>query len=71
MCRAMARLIRSFVLRVAASCGGHSRGGGARSEFVMNKVLVLVLADIETKGDLGRVVNALETAKEFRTVISF
>jgi hypothetical protein len=37
----------------------------------MNKVLVLVLADIETKGDLGRVVNALETAKEFRTVISF
>ena len=32
----------------------------------MNKVLVLVLADVETKGDLGRVVNALQTAKEFK-----
>lgn len=32
----------------------------------MNKVLVLLLADVETKGDLGRVVNALQTAKEFK-----
>lgn len=32
----------------------------------MNKVLVLVLADIDTKGDLGRVVNAMQTAKEFK-----
>jgi len=32
----------------------------------MNKVVVLVLADTETKGDLGRVVNALQTAKEFK-----
>lgn len=32
----------------------------------MNKVLVVVLADTETKGDLGRVVNALETTKEFK-----
>ena len=32
----------------------------------MNKVLVLVLADIDTKEDLGRVVNALQTAKEFK-----
>jgi hypothetical protein len=33
---------------------------------MMTKVLVLVLADVETKGDLGRVVNALETVKEFK-----
>ncbi len=32
----------------------------------MNKVVVLVLADIDTTGDLGRVVNALQTAKEFK-----
>ena len=32
----------------------------------MNKVLVLVLADVDTKGDLGRVVNALQTTKEFK-----
>ncbi|MEX2272453.1 MAG: DsrE family protein [Vicinamibacterales bacterium] len=32
----------------------------------MNKVLVLLLADIETKEALGRVVNALQTAKEFK-----
>lgn len=31
----------------------------------MHRVLVLVLADTETRGDLGRAVNALETAKEF------
>jgi hypothetical protein len=33
---------------------------------MMNKVLVLVLADIDTKGDLGRVVNAMQTTKEFK-----
>ncbi|MCA1586755.1 MAG: DsrE family protein [Acidobacteria bacterium] len=32
----------------------------------MNRVLVLVLADVETKGDLGRVVNALQTTREFK-----
>jgi len=32
----------------------------------MNKVFVLVLADIETKEALGRVVNAMQTAKEFK-----
>jgi hypothetical protein len=32
----------------------------------MNKVVVLVLADTETKGDLGRVVNAMQTTKEFK-----
>ena len=32
----------------------------------MNKVFVLVLADTETKEALGRVVNAMETAKEFK-----
>ena len=32
----------------------------------MHKALVVVLADTETTGDLGRVVNALETAKEFK-----
>ena len=32
----------------------------------MNKVLVLVLADIETKEALGRVVNALQTVREFK-----
>ncbi len=30
----------------------------------MTKIGVVVLADTETHGDLGRVVNALETAKE-------
>lgn len=32
----------------------------------MNKVAILVLADTETHGDLGRAVNALEVAKEFK-----
>ena len=32
----------------------------------MNKIAILVLADTETHGDLGRVVNALEVAKEFK-----
>ena len=32
----------------------------------MNKLVVLVLADTETKGDLGRVVNALQTVREFK-----
>lgn len=31
----------------------------------MNKVAILVLADVETHGDLGRVYNALVTVKEF------
>lgn len=31
----------------------------------MNKVAVVVLADAETHGDLGRVVNAMMTAREF------
>ena len=32
----------------------------------MLKVAIVVLADTETHGDLGRVVNALESAKEFK-----
>jgi hypothetical protein len=32
----------------------------------MNKVAILVLADTETHGDLGRVVNAMMTAREFK-----
>lgn len=32
----------------------------------MNKIAVLILADTETHGDLGRAVNALEVAKEFK-----
>lgn len=32
----------------------------------MNKGFVLVLADTETKEALGRVVNAMQTAKEFK-----
>jgi hypothetical protein len=32
----------------------------------MNKAFVLVLADTETKEDLGRVVNAMQTVKEFK-----
>ena len=32
----------------------------------MTKVLVLVLADVETTGDLGRVVNPLQTTREFK-----
>lgn len=32
----------------------------------MNKVAIVILADTETHGDLGRVVNALESAKEFK-----
>lgn len=32
----------------------------------MNKIAILVLADTETHGDLGRAVNALEVAKEFK-----
>ncbi|MHB1286529.1 MAG: hypothetical protein ACYCYP_08225 [Leptospirales bacterium] len=31
-----------------------------------NKVAIIILADTETHGDMGRVVNALEAAKEFR-----
>lgn len=31
----------------------------------MAKIGIIVLAGTDTKGDLGRVVNALETAKEF------
>lgn len=31
----------------------------------MNKAAIVVLADTETHGDLGRVVNAMMTAKEF------
>ena len=33
----------------------------------MEKVAIFVFADTETKEGLGRVVNALETAKEFKT----
>jgi hypothetical protein len=32
----------------------------------MTKAAIVVLADTETAGDLGRVVNALTTAKEFK-----
>lgn len=32
----------------------------------MEKVAIIVLADTETHGDLGRVVNALEAVKEFK-----
>lgn len=32
----------------------------------MSKVAIIVLADTETHGDLGRVVNALEAVKEFK-----
>lgn len=32
----------------------------------MEKVAVVVLADTETAGDLGRVVNAMQTVKEFK-----
>lgn len=32
----------------------------------MSKVAILVLADTETHGDLGRVFNPLVAAKEFR-----
>lgn len=32
----------------------------------MHKVAIIVLADTETHGDLGRAVNALEVAKEFQ-----
>jgi hypothetical protein len=32
----------------------------------MTKAAIVVLADTETGGDLGRVVNALTTAKEFK-----
>lgn len=32
----------------------------------MDKVAIVVLADIETHGDLGRLVNALEAVKEFK-----
>jgi hypothetical protein len=31
----------------------------------VNKVAFVILADTESKGDLGRVVNALEAAREF------
>jgi hypothetical protein len=32
----------------------------------MHKIAIVVLADTETHGDLGRAVNALEVAKEFK-----
>jgi hypothetical protein len=32
----------------------------------MAKAAIVVLADTETKGDLGRVANALTTAREFK-----
>ena len=32
----------------------------------MSKVAIVILADIETKEDFGRAVNALMTAKEFK-----
>jgi hypothetical protein len=32
----------------------------------MNKVAIVVLADVETHGDLGRVVNAMVAAKELK-----
>jgi hypothetical protein len=32
----------------------------------MNRVAIVVLADTETHGDLGRVVNAMVAAKEFK-----
>ncbi len=32
----------------------------------MNKVAIVVLADTETLGELGRIVNALEAVKEFK-----
>ncbi|MDZ7799533.1 MAG: hypothetical protein U5K81_01905 [Trueperaceae bacterium] len=32
----------------------------------MHKIAIVVLADTETHGDLGRAVNALEVAKEFQ-----
>ncbi|MGK7392507.1 MAG: hypothetical protein ACNS60_19285 [Candidatus Cyclobacteriaceae bacterium M2_1C_046] len=32
----------------------------------MNKVAILILADSESHGDMGRVTNALEIAKEFK-----
>jgi hypothetical protein len=34
----------------------------------MSKVAIIVLADTEAHGDLGRVVNALEAVKEFKDV---
>jgi hypothetical protein len=40
-------------------------GKSSKKEFFnMSKIAIVVLADTETHGDLGRVVNALETAKE-------
>lgn len=32
----------------------------------MSKVAIVVLADTETHGDMGRATNALETAKELK-----
>lgn len=32
----------------------------------MNKIAILILADSESHGDMGRVTNALEIAKEFK-----
>ena len=34
----------------------------------MVKVAIVVLADTETPGDMGRVANALEAVKEFKEV---
>lgn len=33
----------------------------------MSKTAIVVLADTETHGDLGRIANAIETAKELKT----
>lgn len=42
------------------------RPSRASFEYLMSKVAILVLADTETHGDLGRVFNPLVAAKEFR-----
>ena len=39
---------------------------GAEKEGGRNKVAIIVFADTESHGDMARVVNALEAAKEFR-----
>jgi hypothetical protein len=40
--------------------------GRTDEEVMVSKVGIVVLADTETHGDLGRVVNALITTKEFK-----
>lgn len=37
----------------------------SRKETTLTKVGIVVLADTETHGDLGRIANALTSAKEF------